>query len=476
MSLLPQKIDLEKQLNIKGRFFLNHILILFLYLILLFYLVMSQQSVELFSTNSMAGDVLSIQIYLIILSLASLLSFLIITSRLKPSDHLIFVCAFVFYILAFSPLYYLFQSLTGIPFEFNAFDSLLYYNAHVDFENSGRGDFFSFISDQNFTFDDFGFTGYVHYTLSLFGENIFVQRVFNALFAAGSAVLTYRFCLRLFNGDQTRSIIAVSLLIFNNITIYFIASGLKECVMIFFVLLVFYHLNYVFTDKNKAKRLFYGILGIICLIFIRPHMLPFIFLGIFVVNYAKLQSLMIKQSILFLGVVIFGGVIYVVATSGAVEIITLGYSKILDPELQREIFNLKYEGYSIAEAYAVMFASISFGALSKIDFAITNEDTFLFSYNLLLLNYLAYYLWTSIRMVLKEKRAEFYGLLIFILIYAASMVVSFFAQEVRYLYMMYPFVYILIAYSIGRHKNPKLATLYNFGITAVIIFWNIRSL
>lgn len=148
--------------------------------------------------------------------------------------------------VTFSYFFYLFH--TGKPFEFEAADSMGYWDDAV------------WLSDENFTFivdylfvnrdsvSDSGYLFYLSLLCKLVGPNIFVTRVIKAIWSTATVLLLYIFARRNV-GEETARLAAVLACFMPNLIIY-CGLQLKETEMLLLIVAFLERTDYLIRSKN----------------------------------------------------------------------------------------------------------------------------------------------------------------------------------------------------------------------------------
>lgn len=145
--------------------------------------------------------------------------------------------------------YYYYQSITGIPFEYSAADSIGY---HREAEWLS-GESWHFIIDYYFGggpvgISDSGYPLYLTLLYKLFGSSIILPRVIKALLDTFSCILIYKISSRTF-GDQTGRMAGLMAALMPNLIIY-CGYHLKETEMLFLEVAFLERLDYLVRSKR----------------------------------------------------------------------------------------------------------------------------------------------------------------------------------------------------------------------------------
>ncbi|MGC3976995.1 MAG: glycosyltransferase family 39 protein [Paludibacteraceae bacterium] len=126
--------------------------------------------------------------------------------------------------------YFLYISLTGIPFEYSAGDSLYYHSTAVSISQEGFSSLHSIFVDIGIS--DTGYSTYLSAIYMIFGsDNIIIPRLLKAVWGAWTAVLVYKIATRNF-GETTGKIAGILTMLMPNL-IFYCGLHLKEVEMLF---------------------------------------------------------------------------------------------------------------------------------------------------------------------------------------------------------------------------------------------------
>lgn len=148
--------------------------------------------------------------------------------------------------VTFSYFFYIYH--TGIPFEFDAADSIGYWEESVWLS----GERWSFVIDYLFTkrdtVSDSGYILYLTALLKLIGPNIFLSRVFKVIWSSATVLLVYNLAKRNM-GEEVGRLSAIFVCLMPNLIIY---SGLqlKETEMLFLIASFLERTDYLIRSKR----------------------------------------------------------------------------------------------------------------------------------------------------------------------------------------------------------------------------------
>ena len=129
-------------------------------------------------------------------------------------------------------VYYYYTGATGIPFEFDAADSLGYHNeAEWLSQESWNSIWLYYFGPGTFGFSDVGYPLYLTFIYKLFGPGVILPRIIKALLSAWMCILVYRLSARTF-GESCGRMAGMMCALMPNLIIY-CGLHLKETEMIF---------------------------------------------------------------------------------------------------------------------------------------------------------------------------------------------------------------------------------------------------
>ncbi len=145
--------------------------------------------------------------------------------------------------------YFFFTDQTGLPFEWDAADSMMYHDEASAFIGStswslkNLRDYYSWLQ-----YSDSGYLYYLSTLYSVFGNSIMIARLFKALFSAFTCVLLFRLASRTF-GSSAGRLAAVFCMLMPNM-IYYCGLHLKETEMVFLVVAFLERTDYMLRGKH----------------------------------------------------------------------------------------------------------------------------------------------------------------------------------------------------------------------------------
>jgi len=179
----------------------------------------------------------------------------------KNFEHRLFWTSFLFrsiYILYLYLLTY-FNQPDNFPFELNAADSLTYHDVADKIKNLPFSEFLSQLNIYMKNRADFGYPIYQALIYKIFGTFTLPVRILNALWGSFTVLLLSRIARFLFTEKHAR-ITGIIAMLFPSL-LWYGAIQLKETLMIFIIVFIFYNsLKIYFTKRKILKSTFYIII------------------------------------------------------------------------------------------------------------------------------------------------------------------------------------------------------------------------
>lgn len=356
-------------------------------------------------------------------------------------------------------------------FEFNAKDSVQYYNqALIIYENfiSGNSIYKGLIPFVKF--EDLGFSTLISFLWYFSFKSLYTIIFFNILIKSFSAVYIYKIGKYLFNELDAKlsAIIFVFLPVFN----YYSSINLKEIFMIFMLLVMAYNLM-LFLYEKKNKYLIFLVILLILMLFIRPvnsiliiSIIPFFYLF-------NLKKISIK-TLVFISA--FGGLIFFFSNLPILQdSITLVERSSDQFDNSISYSQSRKGGNKLASKASIpLLFSLSFLTPLSTSVKINNQEHFWIhlSNNFLLGSLSIFFMISVFKLYQKSKYIPIISIILF---YFLIITVAGLSTSVRRYLPIVPFILILIPYGIRNvNKNFTLKFLiFNFFILGLTIVWNV---
>ncbi len=164
----------------------------------------------------------------------------------------LFLFALFIRITAAVALYFFYISETGVPFEYNAVDSLFYHRTAITVSQHLRQFDFNFSSYlSGISFSDQGYNIFLGTIYTFFEPSIITARIINAIFSTLTVLLIYRLTKKMISEHVAR-IAGVASLLLPNFLLY-LGTHLKESVMVFLVMALLYQIvHFVKFQKRNV--------------------------------------------------------------------------------------------------------------------------------------------------------------------------------------------------------------------------------
>jgi hypothetical protein len=213
----------------------------------------------------------------------------------------------------------------SFPFEMNAADSWTYHLTAVKLSDTSFANYYSVLLDQMETKSDFGYPVYQSLIYKLFGVYTLPVRLINCLVGSYTVLLLSRMARYLFSEKHAR-LTGVIAMIFPSL-LWFGAIQLKETMMIFLVVSVFYHaIKMNSIHRISAKSVIIIILFSFLLFYFRTFLAVLVIMS--VLAYFGLSSMRrLNFRKVFILLVVFFGCVFMINESGLFRDINQTYSE-----------------------------------------------------------------------------------------------------------------------------------------------------
>ena len=370
--------------------------------------------------------------------------------------------------------YFMYEGMTGQPFEFESADSQGYHFEAVWMKNVlAGGDYNTFWAYYLPRLSDMGYPVYLTMIYSIFGNSIIIARLIKALLGAVTVLLIYKMAARNF-GESTGRIAGVLALLFPNL-IYYTGIHSKETEMVF-VLVWFAERADLLIHKNKFSfnlLIFVFFLGSL-LYFFRTVLAYTAFLSFALVALFSNQRIVKFKEIL---IVIFLGIVTFLIVNNSFLIDEA--SQYIDERTsnQSSSLNQRKNTNSLAKygSNAVFFPIVLIAPFPTFVNIETQQNHMLLSGGFFVKNVMGFFVLIALLGLLKKKQWGNHILILAILsIYLAILALSKFAIVERFHMPALPFFIILAAYGISQitKKNVEYFNIYLIGLAIIIVGWN----
>lgn len=198
----------------------------------------------------------------------------------KNMERKLFMTSSVIRLLYVVISYFLYDMMTGQPFEFNPGDALWYNDmGRLGADIVWGADVKWSVFTQGAEVTDLGYPFYLAAIYSLTGRSIFLTRCIKALISSWTVVLMYRLASRNF-GEEVGRITGVFCMLMPNL-IYYCGMHLKETEMLFLVVFFIEKADKIFrSSKAKADDIFWMVLAGFATYFFRGVLSALLFLSL----------------------------------------------------------------------------------------------------------------------------------------------------------------------------------------------------
>lgn len=393
----------------------------------------------------------------------------------------IFITAFAIRVVVVSLMYFLYDTMYGEPFEFEAADAHFHHEIAIEISEKISVLDFSFYSENlvpYVLFNDRGYPLFLGFLYPFVLQSILLVRFVHALIGAWSCVLIYDLSKRNFN-EAIAKLAAIIMMLLPNL-IYYAGLHLKETVMVF---LVIASINYVDqlmkVPKPSVNTIIMTLLTIFSLFMFRTVLavaVLFSFAFSTLVQSDKVTGNSRKAMLFFL-FVLMAGYIYTSSLMDDLNVYIEGASTNQESQLKhftnREGGN-KYAKYGTKFIFAPLILSAPFPTF--IDTG--QENQLMISGAVCTRNIYAFFAIVAIFLMIKKNLWRKYSfILAFIASYLGILTFSAFVLSERFHLPILPFLAILTAYGIYAINNTdkkyaKFYVPYLLLIACIIIGWN----
>ena len=365
-------------------------------------------------------------------------------------------------------LYFFYMFYYNDPFGPNPTDEIWYHSTALLSQSMTLPDMIRYVISVHGE-GDIGFSFVLKYIYLLPGDDIFNMKVINVGFHMGATLLLYKVSQGLRMRTQTSKLL---LIIFglNPIAVYFNASGRKETVFIFVMVVALYFI-YKAIRKHEIKYYVFAFVAILVTGLFRipfPMMLLFsLFVYVFLAAGGKYKTVM--RLALFLAVPILMGLIYFVFQEEINSIFSLNLAALAASRLGGE-------GSPSMVQYVILLISGVIGPIPSFNYATTLDSQMLQTVGNYVKIMLSGFFVLGVIRILKEKKKEYYPLIIFVGCNIIMITVVAATLDHRYHYPALPFYFIVMA--LGFEYKIKLKKikywLYLGFVLLLILGYNLR--
>lgn len=405
----------------------------------------------------------------------SLFYFVLISLSLKSKKF--YESLLVFYMLFYTVVgvmaynYYFYQY-SGTFLGFNPSDAGLYYDTAIALSKKSVATIFNLSSYSLFNIDDLGYPIYSALIYKVIPSNLTVNFI-NVFINIITTVLLYRIGKNIL----TKKLAFIGSLIYgiSSYSIFYQASGLKETLMVFFIISSFYYYT-KYIKTNKSLYFLVSILLGFMLMFFRVAIVAFILLSYFINEMIKRRN-NIK---IILPIIIFSsiGAIFLISYGDFITKFLIAKSYIL---FSKSLESSYIASSTVKFAYATSMLSGIFGPFPTVLPLLGKESHSIYSSGLILKVFLSSYFLFSLKFAWKEKNHIILPIIIFCLLEITGLAYLLESFELRKamphigLFLLASFYsYEQIHNNYKPHKWMKnLILVFNSVFAVMIIFWNV---
>ncbi len=372
---------------------------------------------------------------------------------------------------------YYFYYQTGIPFEYDAADSLSYHKKAVYLSHIVRAGYlsypFKYLFAYSMGFSDSGYTLWLTLLYSIFGPNVLVPRLLKALMSAYMCIAIYKLTSRTF--DEKAGRLAAVMSVFMPIFIQITGLHLKECEMIFLSVMALERMDYLIRSKKYTFwNVFFPIL-LVALTFgfrtITGMCLIFAFFVFIVLSTKDLVP--IKSKIIVVSAIVVLFFVFLFTPIGY-EMRIINELKFTDIDYQSEKFEkLGMEHAELAKNIYVAPAAFVMPVASMVD--VSNDSQKLLNGSVYVKNFIAFFAMLAIVIAFRERKWRNFSLIgAYELSYLAIIMFSFAFNSERYHEPAIPMMIVMAAYAVTRiqKKDRKFFYIYCGLLLVALVGWN----
>lgn len=384
------------------------------------------------------------------------------------------ICILFFYVF--------FYILTNTEFDAAAVDAKWYHdNGVIISQQLSEFRFDKTEIAEKIDFDDLGYNIFLGIIYFIFGPNVIIARIIQALFGSFSAIIIYRIGKSLYTENVGRT--ASVFFLFFPLFVYFNALHLKETIMLFLTLLSINSIINFQNSKNKIKYILFFLLTIYITFSFRT-VLTFILLATFLFSLLFENKISFDKKISF---TIFSGLLLLVIVwqIGLIDEISNKMFKYVDSNVESSVMTNKAEqiannGQTFAK-YAsgpvIFIQSISFPypSMGKTNIGDFNQAAQWYHISgLFIWAYLSYWAILGMYDSMKENLRKNLPLLGFTIFYSIILVITLYITTVRFNILKIAPMLIFVAVGLNNNslKRQWFWYFYIVWISIVILVWN----
>ena len=370
--------------------------------------------------------------------------------------------------------YFFYIEVTGIPFEFQARDSLGYHSDAEWLAGESWSSTWLYLFGNYVGLSDSGFPLYLTVLYKIFGSSIIIPRLINAFLSAWTCVLVYRMSSRTF-GEEVARMSGIMMAFMPNLIIY-CGYHLKECVMIFLAVACLERVEYLTRNTKMSFADFLLPSALTASLFLFRTALGaaavFAFASTVLVSSAPALKRRGKRVAL-----IFWGILALVVFGGSsimteVESLWEGRSENLENKrLEQTLRGNKWAKYATGTVMAPMIVVLPFATMVDIDEQYGQQAKSGGNY---IRNFMGFFALLAMFEAFRRKKwKDFVPIGAFVIAYLGVVALSGFSNSERFLLPGLPCLIMMWAYGIStlRTKTFKLLNWWCVLVFFIEVGW-----
>lgn len=371
--------------------------------------------------------------------------------------------------------YYYYQ--TGIPFEYEAADSLNYHRIGVFLSKEVRqgniGFVFQSLSANTMGFSDQGYLLWLTLIYTIFGKNILVPRLLKALMSAYMCVAVYKLASR--SMDEKTGKLAAIICVFMPTLVRYAGLHYKETEMLFLAVMALERMDYLIRSR---KYTFWNIafpILLTAMTFGFRTILGMTLIAAFVIFTLLVNKDIVgkkAKAIIVLSTVVVFLVFLLTPIGNEMRIVF----KMNFAEGRYNVEKYENEGMKFAQfADGKYLAPAAFILPLSSMVSVGNDNQKMMNGSIFIRNFLAFFSMWAIVIAIRGKKWRNLSLIgSYVILYLLLITFSFAFNSERYHFPAIPMAAVMAAYAITNMKKSdmKYFYIYNVLLIVAIIVWN----
>ncbi len=374
--------------------------------------------------------------------------------------------------------YFFYDSMTGIPFEFQSADAFGYHNEAIWINKLYQNQqliskYGPYIGER---YSDAGYPVYLSIIYFISDNSILFTRIMKAILSAYTCILIFKICRNNF-GEQTARIAGLLAMLFPSF-IYYCGLHVKETEMIFLISL------FIERGDNLIRNQHFSYLNLLLVIsvgfslfFLRTIVGVSAFFALFSVLLLSENRFIQTGKKIAIG--IWATVALLLLLGGALQNEISKYwedrgtNQLQSMKARAEVADgNKFSKYGTSAIFAPFMLIAPFPTLVNVE---TQQNQMMLNGGFVVKNIIGFFILLALILLIKTKEFKKHILILaFLLIYLGILALSKFAISERFHMPIYPILLILTAFGISKinKKSAKYYVPYLFLVGAIIIGWN----